>query len=126
MPVPDCISSEEAALLEPLACCLNGFSHMGPVSERESVVIIRDGPIGLPPLQLSRNLYHVRTAVVATIPQRIEKARSMGADATVMVGDSGGQVYAKPMANIMDFTDGRGASAIIIATAVKCMFHWQR
>src|ERR671920_356201 len=27
--VPDNLSDEEAALLEPLACCLNGFSHIG-------------------------------------------------------------------------------------------------
>src|SRR5262249_10914691 len=27
IPVPDNLKDEEAALLEPLACCLNGFSH---------------------------------------------------------------------------------------------------
>jgi L-iditol 2-dehydrogenase len=60
---------------------------MGPVSERESVVIIGDGPIGLLHLQLSRNLYHARTAVVGKIPQRIQKARSMGADATALINN---------------------------------------
>ncbi len=29
--VPDNLSNEEAALLEPLACCLNAFSHIGQI-----------------------------------------------------------------------------------------------
>ena len=82
---PPVIGSEEAALLEPLACCLNGFSQMGPVAQRDNVVIIGDGPIGLLHLQLSRNLYHARTAVVGKIQQRIQKARSMGADAITII-----------------------------------------
>ena len=126
VPVPDCLTSEEAALLEPLACCLNGFSQVNPVSEGESVVIIGDGPIGLLHLQLSRNLYHARTAVVGKIPQRIQKARSMGADTTVMVGnhdnDGSGQTDAKPVANILDFTDGIGANVVIIATSDPAAF----
>src|ERR687890_2688479 len=32
VPVPDNLSDEEAALLEPLACCLNGFSHIGQIT----------------------------------------------------------------------------------------------
>lgn len=126
VPVPASLSSEEAALLEPLACCINGFWHMGPVSEEDNVVIIGDGPIGLLHLQLSRNLYHARTAVVGKIPQRIQKARSMGADATTMVdnheNDSVGHVDASSVANILDFTDGIGANAIIIATSDPAAF----
>jgi len=58
---------------------------MGPVAQRDNVVIIGDGPIGLLHLQLSRNLYHARTAVVGKIQQRIQKARSMGADAITII-----------------------------------------
>ncbi|HVD08036.1 MAG TPA: alcohol dehydrogenase catalytic domain-containing protein, partial [Nitrososphaeraceae archaeon] len=67
VPVPDNLSDEEAALLEPLACCLNCFSQIGQITttaakeeeeedkkERQGrersqsvVVIIGDGPIGL-------------------------------------------------------------------------------
>ncbi|MGC1931641.1 MAG: hypothetical protein WA667_21945 [Candidatus Nitrosopolaris sp.] len=58
---------------------------MGPVSESDRVVIIGEGPIGLLHLQLSRNLYHANTAVVGKIPQRTQKTRYMGADATALV-----------------------------------------
>lgn len=124
-PIPDCIASEEAALLEPLACCLNGFSQMGPVVEGDNVVIIGDGPIGLLHLQLSRNLYHARTAVVGKIPQRIQKARSMGADATTIIdkrNDDGGDGNAGSISKILDFTDGIGANVIIIATSDPAAF----
>jgi L-iditol 2-dehydrogenase len=126
VPIPDCIASDEAALLEPLACCLNGFSQMGPVAERDNVVIIGDGPIGLLHLQLSRNLYHARTAVVGKIPQRIQKARSMGADAITMIDnhtdDSGSDGNTRSISKILDFTDGIGANVIIIATSDPAAF----
>jgi L-iditol 2-dehydrogenase len=126
VPIPDSIASEEAALLEPLACCLNGFSQMGPVAERDNVVIIGDGPIGLLHLQLSRNLYHARTAVVGKIPQRIQKARSMGADAITMIDnhtdDSGSDGNTRSISKILDFTDGIGANVIIIATSDPAAF----
>lgn len=119
--IPDCIGNEEAALLEPLACCLNSFSQIGPVSERDSVVIIGDGPMGLLHLQLSKNLYHARTAVVGKISQRIQKARSMGADAAIMIDnhndDGNSDVDFRSISKILDFTDGIGASVIIIATS---------
>jgi len=88
--------------------------------------IIGDGPIGLLHLQLSRNLYHARTAVVGKIPQRIQKARSMGADATAMIdnhnddGNSAGNVSS--ISKILDFTDGIGANVIIIATSDPAAF----
>jgi L-iditol 2-dehydrogenase len=126
VPIPDCIASEEAALLEPLACCVNGFSQMGPVAESDNVVIIGDGPIGLLHLQLSRNLYHARTAVVGKIPQRIQKARSMGAHATTIIDnhndDGGSDGNARSISKILDFTDGIGANVIIIATSDPAAF----
>jgi L-iditol 2-dehydrogenase len=117
VPIPDCIGSEEAALLEPLACCLNGFSQMGPVSGRDTVVVIGDGPIGLIHLQLARNLYHARTAVVGKIQQRIQKARFMGADATTIIDNHNDGGNVRSISSILDFTDGIGASVIIIATS---------
>ena len=47
----------------------------------------------------------------------------MGADATALINnlrndnDDGGHVDARSIANILDFTNGKGANAIIIATS---------
>lgn len=110
IPVPDNLSNEEAALLEPLACCLNGFSRFGQIDKEKNVLILGDGPIGLLHLQLSKKLYHAKTIVVGKIPFRMQKAKSMGADAVFLFDD-------KTENNIMDFTNGEGVSRIIIATS---------
>jgi L-iditol 2-dehydrogenase len=128
-PIPDCLTNEEAALIEPLSCCINGFSHIGYPLETESVVVLGYGPIGLLHLQLAKNLYRAETAVVGKIPQRLEKASSMGADATIRIdnGDQGcnngftnGGSYlnsSKSIADVIQFTGGNGADIIIIATS---------
>lgn len=131
-PIPDCLTNEEAALIEPLSCCLNGFSHIGYPSETESVLVLGDGPIGLLHLQLSKNLYRAKTVVVGKIPERLERASSMGADATIRIDNN--ENYRgydhryikdkndlnsnsnKSIAEVLQFTAGKGADIIIIAT----------
>ena len=115
--VPDNLSNEEAALIEPLACCLNGFSQLGPVDKDSTVAIIGDGPIGLLHLQLSNNLYQNRTIVVGKIQQRLDMARSLGASATVMAGNSSEVYTKKDVEEILGFTNGVGVGAVIIATS---------
>jgi L-iditol 2-dehydrogenase len=139
--VPDNLSNEEAALLEPLACCLNAFSHIGQIitttitnknkkdKEREEkerrersqsvVVIIGDGPIGLLHLQLSK-LYGAKTIVVGKISARIQKAKSMGADEVIFADDDDNHQSSsrkETSDNILDFTDGIGANVVIVATS---------
>lgn len=109
VPVPDNLNDDEAALLEPLACCLNGFSRLGSVESGQSVVIVGDGPIGLIHLQLCKMLYNARTAVVGKIPLRAKKAKQLGADAVFIFDDD-------TESDILDFTEG-GASVIIVATS---------
>ena len=110
VPVPDNLSNEEAALLEPLACCLNGFSRFGQIEKEKNVLILGDGPIGLLHLQISKTLYNANTIVVGKIPFRMQKAESMGADAVFLFDN-------KTEDCIMDFTEGMGISQIIIATS---------
>ena len=128
--VPDNLSNEEAALLEPLACCLNGFSHIGSpiITEEEeeeerggrssSVVIIGDGPIGLLHLQLSK-LYGAKTIIVGKVFARIQTAKSMGADLVIFAADDDDHNSSKEKAldSVLEFTDGIGANVVIITTS---------
>lgn len=121
VPVPDNLSDEEAALLEPLACCLNGFYHIGPITKEEGkeegcIVIIGDGPIGLLHLQLSKLLFGtIKTIVIGKIPKRIQKAKSLGADAVVLVDDNSSTEISD---NILEFINGiGGANLVIVATS---------
>src|ERR1700730_7140538 len=127
--VPDNLSDEEGALLEPLACCLNGFSHMRwPIRTKSIVMVIGDGPIGLLHLQLFKRLYNARTILVGKIPQRIEIAKSLGADTTVTLSSADDSDDDKSNKNdsygtnnaikdILDFANGGGVNVIVIATS---------
>jgi L-iditol 2-dehydrogenase len=109
VPVPDSLGDEEAALLEPLACCLNGLSRTGRPAKDSPVVIIGDGPLGLIHLQLFKSM-GARAAVVGKIPSRMQRAKAMGADAIFAYQDS-------DQADMLDFTGGAGASIVVIATS---------
>lgn len=116
VPVPEELSDEEAALLEPLACCMNSFSRMAPIARETCAVIVGDGPMALLHLQLLKRLSSSKVAIVGRIPQRMEKARAMGADA---VFD-----YSKgTVADVLDFSGAcQGAGAIVIATSNPSAF----
>jgi L-iditol 2-dehydrogenase len=118
VPVPDNLTDEEAALLEPLACCLNSYYRMLPIAKESSIVIIGDGPMGLLHLQLfKRLLSSSRVAIVGKVPLRMEKARAMGADA----------VFAYSRETVPDVLDFAGASSfgagvVVIATSNPVAF----
>jgi L-iditol 2-dehydrogenase len=116
IPVPESLTDEEAALLEPLACCLNSFSRMAPIAKESCVVIIGDGPMGLIHLQLFKRLSSSRIAVVGKVPQRMEKARVMGADAVFAYSS-------RTVPDVVDFAGAySGASAVVIATSNPAAF----
>jgi L-iditol 2-dehydrogenase len=117
VPVPDSLTDEEGALLEPLACCLNSFSRMLPVAKGSSVVIIGDGPMGLIHLQLFKRLSSSRVAIVGKVPSRMEMSKAMGADAVF--------TYSREtVAEVLDFAgaSSSGADAVVIATSNPVAF----
>jgi L-iditol 2-dehydrogenase len=119
VPVPDSLTDEEGALLEPLACCLNSFSRMLPVANGSSVVIIGDGPMGLIHLQLFKRLSNSRVAIVGKVPSRMEMSKAMGADAVFAYSD-------ETVAEVLDFagssSSSGGAGAVVIATSNPVAF----
>jgi L-iditol 2-dehydrogenase len=121
VPVPNNLTDEEAALLEPLACCLNSYYRMLPVARAGTVVIIGDGPMGLIHLQLFKRLSGSRVAIVGKVPLRMEKARAMGADAVLAYSH-------ETVADILDFAGassgggGGGADLVVIATSNPVAF----
>jgi L-iditol 2-dehydrogenase len=89
---------------------------MLPVAKESPVVIIGDGPMGLIHLQLFKRLSSSRVAVVGKVPLRMEKARTMGADAVF--------AYSRDIAlDVLDFAGASsGAGVIVIATSNPIAF----
>lgn len=79
--LPENVSYAQAALVEPLA---NGVHmvRLAPVGYQDAVVI-GAGTLGLMALQACRNAGARRVAVLDTAPNRLEVARTLGADAAI-------------------------------------------
>jgi len=86
IPVLDNVSNEEACLIEPLACCINGINQIKNL-EFDSVIIIGDGPIGLMQLLLIKKILSKNVTIIGKIPHRLELAKKLGADFTLSIND---------------------------------------
>lgn len=110
VPIPDNITNEEAALIEPLACCLNAHLRFKS-SHTDRSIIIGDGPIGLIHLQISK-LCGMKTIVIGKIDYRMDQAKQLGADIVLLNSNIEDSVR-----SIMDSTNNVGANMIIVATS---------
>ena len=103
----DHASFEEAALVEPLSCVLNGIRNSG-VKAGDKVVVIGVGQIGLMHLQVAHML-GAKTIAIDVRNDRLLTAQKLGADHVV---DSS---VSDPVAGIKDLTGGEGADGVIVA-----------
>jgi L-iditol 2-dehydrogenase len=90
LPLPDHLSLRDAALAEPLACCLHALD-IGAPRPGENVTILGGGVIGLLCLQLAR-LSGAEVLLVTRSPHRRRIAEELGAR-TVASGDEAAHVF---------------------------------
>lgn len=77
-PVPDSISDEEAALLEPLGVSLHA-TNLARIRVGDSVAVLGAGPIGLCLIQLARLAGAGTVYVTEKLPWRLQLAQQFGA-----------------------------------------------
>ncbi len=105
--VPQGLSYEEAALLEPLACVVLG-SEAASISAGDSVAIAGGGgPIGLMHLQLAIHSGAEQVIVIDLRENRLEVARSLGATSVINAATE------DPVTRVKELTAGRGADVVI-------------
>ncbi|MCX8162713.1 MAG: zinc-dependent alcohol dehydrogenase family protein [Candidatus Bathyarchaeota archaeon] len=77
--IPDRVSFEEAALTEPLSCCIHGWDRLSP-RPGFTTAVIGAGPIGLMHIQLAR--LSGASLIIASEPIRSRRilAEKLGAD----------------------------------------------
>jgi threonine dehydrogenase-like Zn-dependent dehydrogenase len=81
-PIPDGVSFEEAALVQPLAIGLHAVRDRGRLEPGETVLIVGAGPIGLAIL-IAAKQEGARVIISDTLDYRLEQATALGADRTV-------------------------------------------
>ncbi len=109
--IPEGVSFDVASFVEPVNTCLKAVEQLS-ARAGDVVVVMGQGPIGLIfTMLLARR--GVKVVATDAIERRLELARACGA-AEAIDPRSG-----NPNQIIRELTDGRGADAVILATAVK-------
>jgi L-iditol 2-dehydrogenase len=109
--IPDRLSFAEASLAEPLACVLNG-QELARVGEGDDVVVVGAGPIGCLHVRLARARGAARVLMVSLSAARLRRAAGLVKPDAAICGDGADAADA-----VRDLTDGRGADAVILASA---------
>ncbi len=106
--LPEGVTYQDAALVEPLACVLKGLEETN-LREGDNVSVIGLGPIGLMFVRLAKE----RGARVIALGRRktqLDRAAALGADDLVQVGESH-----DPVGSVRRLTAGRGSDVAIEA-----------
>ncbi len=106
--VGDSLPLEEAAFVEPVACCLRSLKKLN-VTVAEDVLIVGAGPMGLMHLQVAL-VMGARVFVSDVDESRLKTAGQMGADGIInpLKQDVAGVLKAQ--------TDGRGVDACVVTS----------
>lgn len=101
----------EAAFVEPLSSVLKGLKKLRIRSGSETIVVIGGGPMGLLNASAAQAM-GANVIVSERNPGNIETARAMG----LQVIDAGEQ---KPVAEVLQRTNGDGADTVIVAVGTS-------
>ncbi|MCS7105035.1 MAG: zinc-dependent alcohol dehydrogenase family protein [Thermofilaceae archaeon] len=105
---PDWMSFEEAALIEPLACCLRGLYNV-KIEPGDTVAVVGAGPVGLLLIQLAKMWGASQVYAVDLLDTRLSLAKQLGADATINVMEDDADEVVKSL------TEGFGVDVAIEA-----------
>lgn len=106
--IPDHVTYQDAALIEPLACVMRGLEECG-LRGGETIAVIGLGPIGLMFVRLAK-VFGARVIAIGRRVAQLERAARMGATDLLCTADA-----VDHPAAVRDLTAGRGADVAIEA-----------
>ncbi len=107
LPLPEDLSSLDAVLLEPLACCYNSLDTCA-MKPGESLLVVGGGAMGQLHVSLARAFGAGLIVVSDPNEKRLERARTLGADATIRARDEDVD------ARVAELTERRGFDVIVV------------
>lgn len=107
--LPDDVSFEEAAMVEPLACCIRAINR-AEIMNIDDVAVVGVGPAGMMHVLLARVYGANRVFALDMNDFRLDFARKNGASLAVNMGRD------DAINAIKDATEGRGVDVVIVAT----------
>lgn len=112
--LPDHVSYEEAALIEPLACVLNGQNKVS-LRQGDTVAILGAGPIGTLHAKLAR--LHGAGRVIVSEPNAARRQAALAAGADVVIDPTAGDLRQA----ILNETRGLGADVVVCAIGITAL-----
>lgn len=112
--LPDGIGFAEAALVEPLACVLNGQNKVS-VAQGDTVVVLGAGPIGTLHVKVARLRGAAR--VIVSEPNAARRAAAVAAGADVGIDPMNEDLRAR----VREETHGLGADVVICAIGIPAL-----
>ncbi len=107
--IPDSLTHEECALIEPFACAVHAVNRAS-IEFNDVVVLAGAGPLGLGMIQATRLKNPKLFIVLDTVPARLELARKLGADLVI------NPLEEDAIGKVKQLTDGYGCDVYIEAT----------
>jgi L-iditol 2-dehydrogenase len=116
--IPEHVSFQDAAMVEPLACVLRGIHETG-IQPGDTAVVIGCGPIGLKFVRVLANR-GVKVIALAKRANQVQAAEKLGARAAFIAPDLG-----DPAQTVRELTEGgRGADSVIEAVGTAKTWEW--
>jgi L-iditol 2-dehydrogenase len=106
--LPDEISFEQGASIEPLACAVHAQSRV-TMAAGDSVAVIGGGSMGIIHAQLARARGAYPVMFIGRTASKLDRARRAGIECTINA------LEVDPVAEVKRLTDGRGADVVIEA-----------
>lgn len=78
-PIPDGISMQAAAMVEPISCCLHGLD-LTEIKAGNTVMVVGAGNIGMIMIQMAKHMGAAKVIAVDPVSPKLERARGYGAD----------------------------------------------
>ena len=110
--VPDGVGDEEALFLSDIFPTGYQAAENCSIQDGDTIAIWGAGPVGLFALKSAQMLGAGRVIMVDEVPERLEMARSQGAETLDFSSDN-------PLVELMDRTGGRGPDACIDAVGLE-------
>ena len=108
--LPDSLSFEEAAMIEPLACCIRAWSKYH-YQEGDSVAIFGVGPTGMMHVMLAQSKKFSKIFCFDVNDFRLDFAKKFKVSETINSADN------NKVEKILEQTEGRGVDIAIVATS---------
>lgn len=112
--LPDHMSFEEASLVEPLSCIVNGQNKVN-VNSADTVVVLGVGPIGLMHVHVARLRGAAR--IIVSDPSGHRRDAALKAGAHTALDPTSDDVVAR----VKEETGGRGADVVICAIGIAAL-----